>query len=177
MAPRIAQKAKNELHGVIMMAGPARPLDNIILEQIQYLDSISPDKQREDLLKTTTRQVHYLHSPAFNKSSPTDSLPLHLKASYWLSIEAYQPLKIIKSIPTPFFILQGGKDYQVRMTDFNLWKKATRGKSNMTYKNYPGLTHLFMESKGVPSPDDYKHQSHIPDYVINDIAQWIKMHD
>lgn len=174
MAPRIAKKAKGVVNGVVMMAGPARPIQDLILEQLTYLDSLTPSKELDEKLKEVKRQIHYMHGKAFNQNSPSDSLLSKQQASFWLSFNAYKPLEVIKSINTPFLILQGEKDYQVRMADFNLWKRATKGMSNISFKSYPGLSHLFMQSNGTPSPKDYEGEKHIPSQVINDIASWIK---
>jgi len=174
MAPRIAKKAKGVVNGVVMMAGPARPIQDLILEQLTYLDSLTPSKELDEKLKEVKRQIHYMHGNAFNQNSPSDSLLSKQQASFWLSFNAYKPLEVIKSINTPFLILQGEKDYQVRMADFNLWKRATNGMSNISFKSYPGLSHLFMQSNGTPSPKDYEGEKHIPSQVINDIASWIK---
>lgn len=176
MAPRIAKKAKGALSGIIMMAGPARPLQDLILEQTIYLDSLYPSKEQDENLQKVKQQVHYMNSNAFNENSPSDSLLLNQKASFWLSFKAYKPTEVIKSIHTPFLILQGEKDFQVRLTDFNLWKKATKGMSNISFKSYPGLSHLFMQSEGTPSPKDYVGEKHIPAQVIQDIAMWIQKH-
>ena len=174
MAPRIAKRAKGALSGVVMMAAPARPIQDLVLEQLTYLDSLNPNKELTEKLKAVKQQLHYMHSNSFNENSPSDSLLSKQPASFWLSFKAYKPLEVIKSIQTPFLILQGEKDYQVQMTDFNLWKKATRGMSNITFKSYPALSHLFMQSNGIPSPKDYEGEKHISSQVIKDIASWIK---
>ena len=71
-------------------------------------------------------------------------------------------------------ILQGEKDYQVTMKDFQIWKNALGSRRNVKFKTYPNLTHLFMEnSGGVPSPKDYDTAGHVSETVIVDIANWV----
>jgi len=176
MAPRIAKDANGKLSGLIMMAAPARPLSELILEQTTYLDSLYPSKEQDKALKLITKQVDFMNSAHFNENSPADSLPLHQPASYWISFMEYNQVKTIEKLKTPFLILQGEKDYQVKMTDFNLWKNATKGMANISLKSYPGLSHMFMLSQGTPGLQDYEGEKHIPDYVISDIAGWIKHH-
>ncbi|SDZ88815.1 hypothetical protein SAMN05192529_103182 [Arachidicoccus rhizosphaerae] len=173
LAPRIAKEAGDKISGIVMMAAPARKLSDIILEQTKYLDSLFPGKEQDEALRMTARQLHYMHSPAFNERSPLDSLLLNQPASYWLSLKSYNQVGTITGLRLPVLILQGEKDYQVRMTDFNIWKQNTKGMSNFTYKSYPGLSHLFMSSNGIPSPKDYQGEKHIPDYVITDLSKWI----
>lgn len=176
MAPRIAQKADGVLSGLVMLAAPARQIEDLLLEQAIYLDSLLPDKKRNQALQIIRKKVNYLHSSAFNENSLPDSLPLNQKASYWLSLGSYKPLQIIQSLSQPVLILQGEKDYQVRMTDFNLWKSATKGMPNIRFKSYPELSHIFMPSEGTPGPKDYVGQKHIPGNVTEDIAEWILAH-
>ena len=61
--------------------------------------------------------------------------------------------------------------------DFDGWKKALAGKANVTFKIYPGLTHLFMPSltpgTGPGTPADYEKPQHVSESVIAEIADWI----
>ena len=173
MAPRIAKKSAHKISGIIMMAAPARKLSDLILEQTKYLDSLFPGKEQKEALRMTTHKLHYMHSPDFNESSPRDSLLLNQPASYWLSLKSYNQVNTVKRLSLPILILQGENDYQVRLTDFNIWKQNTKRMSNIIFKSYPGLSHIFMSSNGLPSPKDYLGEKHIPDYVITDISKWI----
>ena len=78
-----------------------------------------------------------------------------------------------KSLRQPILILQGERDYQVTLTDFQNWKKAQTDKRNITFKSYPQLNHLFMTGTGTPSPADYEKTNHVSAEVISDIADWI----
>lgn len=71
-------------------------------------------------------------------------------------------------------IMQGKRDYQVQMIDFNLWKSKLGTPKRIEYKSYDKLNHLFMEGIGVPSPVEYETPNHIPAYVIDDIADFVK---
>ena len=173
MGPRIAVNAGKNLSGMVMLAGNARPLEVLILEQFAYINSLSSTTELTTWYNSVKKQVHYLNSPQFNLTSPTDSLPLNLNAAYWNSLKNYDQLKTISKVKIPVLILQGEKDYQVLMTDFNLWKKETKKNKNITLKSYPMLSHIFMESKGIPGPDDYQLKQNIPTIVIQDIASWI----
>ena len=73
----------------------------------------------------------------------------------------------------PLFIIQGGRDYQVTMEDFNLWKKALDDKSNVTFKDYPELNHLLVEGEGKSTPNEYYTPHEISKEVVTDIGEWI----
>jgi hypothetical protein len=72
-------------------------------------------------------------------------------------------------------IMQGKRDYQVTTRDYEGWQKALSTRKNVTFKLYDKLNHLFMEGPGEKAtPDEYSQAGHIPDYVISDIADWVK---
>lgn len=74
----------------------------------------------------------------------------------------------------PILILQGERDYQVTMQDFELWQSNLSGKSNVAFRSYPALNHLFLEGESKSTPSEYNVEKNIPGYVINDMASWIK---
>jgi hypothetical protein len=45
---------------------------------------------------------------------------------------------------------------------------------NVEFRSYPKLNHLFMEGEAICTPDEYLIKNHIPKYVIDDIANFIK---
>ena len=71
-------------------------------------------------------------------------------------------------------ILQGERDYQVTMKDFEGWKKSLSSRKNAEFKTYAKLNHLFMEGKGKSTPAEYETAGHVAQIVIDDIANWIK---
>ena len=71
-------------------------------------------------------------------------------------------------------MLQGERDYQVTMTDFNLWKQALSEKSKNQFISYPSLNHLFMKGEGKATPAEYDKQGNVEFQVISDMATWVK---
>jgi hypothetical protein len=70
-------------------------------------------------------------------------------------------------------ILQGERDYQVTMKDFDLWKSALGSQSNVTFRTYPKLNHLFIAGEGRSRPEEYQAPGHVDEQVVGDIASWI----
>ena len=83
-----------------------------------------------------------------------------------------------RSLSMPLLILQGERDYQVKMTEFANWKAALDAKQNVTLKSYPALNHLFIEGTGEKAHprSKPKHPGHVSAEVISDIARWIAAH-
>lgn len=177
LAPRIAQKAP-ELAGIIMLSGNARPLENVILDQVNYLSSLQDSSDKDQKQRTLIKeQIANLKNLGTKKYDEKIGLPLNLNKAYWQFAEEYNQVKVAKKLKLPIFILQGERDYQVTMTDFNMWRSSLKHNRNVTFKSYPQLNHLYQEGKGKSIPSEYAQKASIPEYVIKDISQWIKDSD
>jgi hypothetical protein len=71
-------------------------------------------------------------------------------------------------------VVQGERDYQVTMDDFQVWKKALASHRNATFLSYAKLNHLFMEGEGKAKPAEYDKAGHVAREVVDDLAAWIK---
>ncbi len=175
LIPRIGIENKN-IAGFIILAGLARPLEDVILEQLSYLFSIGDstliDGDKE--LEKIKEQVNRVKDSNLSDATPTSDLPLGVPAGYWLDLRGYNPPEMAKQLSQPILILQGERDYQVTMEDFRVWKEALSSKENVAFKSYPNLNHLFIEGKGKSTPDEYQAEGHVAEFVIDDIADWIK---
>ena len=74
----------------------------------------------------------------------------------------------------PLLFLQGERDYQVTMQDFGLWRSALAGKADVCFKSYAGLNHILQEGTGKSVPAEYEEKGFVPQYVIDDIANFIQ---
>lgn len=177
LAPYIASLS-SDVQGITMMAANAYSLEEIVLSQYKYLfnldNSISP--KEEEALAELDRQITYLKDSLSESSSPKE-LPLNLPPAYWISLIDYDQVETAKKLTIPMLILQGKRDYQVNMDNYELWKKSLEGKENVSFKVYDQLNHLFLAGEGVPTPNEYEEIGNIPDYVIKDITNWIKQMD
>lgn len=173
--PRIGLKTPGAA-GFILMAGNSRPLEDLILEQYEYIYSLDtePSIDKSIMIDSLKKQVAFLKSDRFTKDTPREQLPLGIPSGYWLDLKNYDQIRTARQLPQPLFILQGERDYQVTMQDFNGWKQGLKDKTNVTFKSYPKLNHLFMSGEGKSTPDEYMQSGHVDKEVINDIAGWIK---
>ncbi|MBN6187117.1 alpha/beta fold hydrolase [Aneurinibacillus sp. BA2021] len=172
MLPRILEKGANSIAGGISLAGPARTLPDVMLDQFDYLASIGqlPKEQLEPLKK----QVEYLKDPNFSGKNPPKDFNMGLPM-FWDSIRNIAAAADAKNQTTPLLLLQGERDYQVTADpEFTIWKETLAHRSDVTYRLYPKLNHFFTEGEGQKSkPDEYFVPANIPSYVIDDIAAWI----
>ena len=174
LVPRIGQLDPN-IAGLISLAGATRHLEDVIPDQISYLasldGSVSPEEQaRIDDAKAQGNKIKSLKT----SDAGSNTLYFGAPADYWLDLRAYDPPETAKSLKQRFLILQGERDYQVTMTDFQRWKAALGTKPNVVFKTYPQLNHLFIAGTGKSSPAEYDQPAHVDEQVIDDIAVWIK---
>ena len=175
LVPRLG-KLKPEVAGLIAMAGPARPLEDIILEQTIYLSSFDGNisKAEQEEIDTTKKRIQTVKN--FKAADAASAAFVYgAPAAYWLDLQGYDPPKAAALLKQQrLLILQGERDYQVTMVDFGAWKKALSSNANVAFKSYPGLNHHFVEGKEKSIPAEYDTPGHVAEIVINDIAAWIK---
>ena len=160
MAPRIL-KADPDLAGIIILAGSVRPLEVLIVEQTEYLFRL-----KGDLTPSQQAQLEAL------KRDPWQVAP-GITAAYKADLKDYNPPAVAAATQAPILILQGERDYQVTMTDFNLWKTGLADRKNAAFHSYPKLNHLFLAGEGKSTPDEYQAGGHVAVEVIDDMARWI----
>jgi dienelactone hydrolase len=173
VAPRIGQADPN-LAGLIILAGATRPLEDLMVEQTRYLLSLESKPSEEDQanVKELLLEVAKVKKLTAADAS-SSSLLLNAPPGYWLDLREHDPLAAVKTLPQPLLILQGGRDYQVTVADYEGWKKALDSRPGVTFKLYPDLNHLFMAGEGKSTPAEYEHPGHVAESVITDIAEWI----
>jgi uncharacterized protein len=174
LGPRIAYGAP-QIAGLILMAGNTRPLEDLVVEQVRYVASlngaVTPEGQKGiDKAEESAREFRNLD---LKPGMTVDLLGAKLPATYVLDLRSYHPRDVAATLTIPIFVLQGGRDYQVRAADFDGWKKALAAKPNVMLKLYPDLNHLFAPGSGPSSPGEYMKQNHVPVEVVADIAAWI----
>ena len=173
--PRIGRRDA-QIAGLIVFAGTARPLEDVIVEQYNYLGTVggaAVSKDEQEKLDQLAKLAD-----ATKKLKPTDAAEtktlLNLPVAYWIDLNNYNPPAVAQKLKQPMLILQGESDYQVTMKDFQNWKNALGTRKNVRFKTYPNLTHTFMEGLGgKPNPQDYAKTNHVSETVVGDIAGWI----
>jgi dienelactone hydrolase len=162
LGPRIAQRDP-KLAGLIIMAGITRPLQDVMLEQFQYLGAKSDQIAQ---LKQEAAEIRNLQSA---EGAPILNAP----RSYWLDLNKYDPKAAVQKLHCRILVLQGGRDYQVSQVDYVGWQQALRGHADATFHPYPSLNHLFIAGEGKSMPAEYQMPGHVAEQVIGDIAAWI----
>ena len=105
LIPRIGQRDP-QLAGLIVMAGAAKPLEDIILEQVAYLDAADgavtdSEKSRLESLRAEVARVKALKPDATGTA-------LGAPVSYWLDLQGYNPPAAAKALKAPLLDPPGG---------------------------------------------------------------------
>jgi hypothetical protein len=175
LIPRIAEQ-DSSICGFIILAGSTRKLEEIYLQQVEYiclLDGQISDIEQDkiDEAQGVIDKIKRLDESDIetNRISLLGAYP-----EYWLDLRDYNPAENAKNISRPLFILQGGRDYQVTPKDFEGWRSALFSSQNVSFKLYPTLNHLFIAGEGRSSPAEYQRAGNVSKEVVDDIAAWIK---
>ncbi|MBY0599477.1 alpha/beta hydrolase [Bacillus bingmayongensis] len=174
MVPQMIEKDQNKnIAGAIVMGGPARTIQDVVLDQFDYLFSIGGMKPEE--YKFYKSQFELLNDPNFSSQNPPKDFYLGSPV-FWDSIRKIKAAEMSREQKTPLFIIQGERDYQVQSKiEIPLWKEQLKNRDNIDYRLYPKLNHFFTEGDGeLSKPEEYNRPANIPEYVINDIATWVQ---
>lgn len=166
-----AGEKEPKLAGLILMAAPARPIEDLLPEQIEYIAGadgvISAGEKKQ--LDETKAELAKLKSGRIEDSDMLLGVP----AIYWKNLAVMATLEKAKSYAKPMLLLQGGRDYQVTMKDFSLFKEALKEHRNVTLVAFQKLDHLMRAGDGPSTPAEYAEPGHVDREVVETIAQWI----
>ncbi|MGH8061271.1 MAG: alpha/beta hydrolase [Pseudoxanthomonas sp.] len=175
LAPRIAQHS-GHVAGLVLFAAPARSLLTILPEQNRYLFNADGaiDAQEQQFLDELDRKIANVRGNAEVADKDT---PLGLPAGYWRAFEKIDPIVDAHQLEIPMLLLQGGRDFQVVDTDWQLWRKGFSTDPRATFKHYPALNHLGIAGEGPGTLAEYsKPGGHVDTQLIDDVAGWIREH-
>lgn len=168
LIPLIAKETNAD--GYIIMAGSYRPLQDLVLQQYHYLSNLDGEVTDEE-----QDNIDYIEEivARFEDIDAVDDSEMLLGAykKYWEFLINYDIKAEALAMDKPVFVVQGERDYQVTMEDFNLWKEV--GNDNFSFMSYPDLNHLMYPGEGAPNPSEYQVKSEISADLIKDIVNWI----
>ncbi len=170
LAPAIAYEAQN-IKGIILLAVPARRLEDLILNQLNYIFSI--DNKITDEEKTQLEALKNQIDSLNNKTLSENTQILGMYPNYFYKLAELNPVETVKKLKIPILILQGERDYQVTMEDFEIWKKEVENYNNIKFKSLPDLNHLFMYGIEKSTPEETLKPNNVHKTLIEEINNWI----
>lgn len=169
MGPKLLQDHP-DFKGAILMAGTPRGLEEVIYDQnLNQLNAQNATDMEKNLAKA---QLQAMITQIQAIQAPSGTMIMNIPDTYWHSLNLAKAPQ--QRFEQPLLILQGENDFQVSAElDFLAWKTLYKEKSNVTYKLYPGLSHLFMPGPS-KSLKDYETAQKLDAHVIKDIVTWLK---
>ena len=162
--------------GIVMMAPGVRPLDVMLIDQMEFGAKLTG--RSADEIAEQTQQLNeafaVIRDPQKKDTPPFMGAP----ASYWREVIALDVPKMVRDSKLPILVLQGDEDFQVRKdADFELLKtRAGTSGGRVTYRSFPGLNHLFMKVEGPSTGAEYGIPGRVDPAVATAIADWIFLH-
>jgi dienelactone hydrolase len=172
LAPQIAHRSSH-VAGLVLLAAPARPLEDLILNQTIYLANLDGTIDANDStnIQYIEEQVQKIKTLNFTD----DEKVLNAYKAYWEYLSNYNQVDVAENLTIPLLFLQGKRDYQVTYEDdFLRWENRLDTKENAEFISYESLNHLFIPGEGTPTNTEYFKIGHVDASVITDIANWIK---
>lgn len=170
LGPEIAARA-GSLAGLVLMAAGARPLPEVLAEQIAYVASLP---EAGPVPPEELEQVRQVAAQLAARALPPEANVLGVTARYFYDLEDRRPLQRLHTLPVPVLALHGGRDYQVTAADVARWREALAGHRDAELREYPRLNHLLMPGTGTATPAEYRGApGHVDVGVVHALADWI----
>ncbi|HUX37992.1 MAG TPA: alpha/beta fold hydrolase [Rectinemataceae bacterium] len=181
LGPMIASEAEARglrVAGLVLLAPNARPLEDVIVDQIRYLAKIeAPGKveaaSQVAAIEAAAARVKTLAAKASPADPSPELLPLGIGAYWWRSLQAYEPVAAARALGLPLLVIHGSRDYQVMASEAALWKTGLKGLSKARPMVIKGLNHLMMKGSGIATPAEYEEPGHVDRAVIDAMAAFL----
>ncbi|MBS2533734.1 hypothetical protein KGQ20_13225 [Catenulispora sp. NF23] len=171
MAPRVAA-AEPGIAGLVLLAADATPMQRSAVRVARHLAGLG--LVPAEMAAVMERQAATVESPGLSRSTPIEDLPLGYSGAYWLDLRSYDPVATAKTLDLPMFIAQGGRDYQVTVTDdLALWRAGVGDRPHVDIRVYDADNHMFTPGSGPSTPAEYSTPANVDPAVIDDLAGWL----
>lgn len=173
VAPTIANR--NGLAGALIMASSPRRIGDIIIQQADYVTSISKDPA--ELKRAAEIRQNGERINAITPESDANEIIHGSPVWYWRDMAAIDPVGQVKTLTGRggrVVIMHGDRDYLITPEDWGVWTKTLTGTRGVTLKHYPRLNHIMQDGEGKMTPAEYKWTRPVSKEIMDDIAGWIK---
>jgi dienelactone hydrolase len=162
LTPEIVQR-DGRVAGAVLLAAPARPLPEMILEQMVVAGA------RADQIAAARAKADRL---AAGMMGPTE-LFFGASAHYLDDLERRAPPVRARMVGKPLLFIWGERDYQVTGKDRQIWQRALQGVSKVSIQTFPRLNHLMIAGDGPPGPAEYQTPGVVDSSVVDAIATFV----
>jgi len=168
----------DSIAAVCVMATPARPVSEVLIEQIEWL--IKAQGGNDTDVAAVVAQQRAIYEQLRSGQLDPSTLPSSVRYQYEYvkAIMDIAGADYAKEIKCPALILQGDKDLFTNIPEeLELLKQAfiDGGNQNVQLITFPDLDHMFRPTPDQPSPElYYEDRGPISPDVVQAIADWMK---
>jgi alpha/beta superfamily hydrolase len=180
IAPMIAAEDK-EIKAIVLMAGTAKPLDQVITEQQEFVLSEGniPEEMKEKAMEEQQEFFDWVRGKKEwkEKEMPPQYKELKGKRKWFLEHFNHDPLQTITRVKCKILILQGKKDKQVFDLHAVMFSNALdrAGHEDHTVRIFPDLDHLFCRTEGEGDYAEYANTERpIDPEFLDFLTDWLK---
>ncbi|HHU02580.1 MAG TPA: alpha/beta fold hydrolase [Christensenellaceae bacterium] len=171
----------DSIDGYILMAGTPQKLWELIIDQNKRALNEMEEKPEnmKDFIKTEDIKANNLANLSDDEALKEENSVFTMSAWYLRHMDNIDAVALHMQDMKPVLVLQGEKDRQVTMKDFELFKQGLEEHRDAKFISYPALNHVFGEYKGDEVPfmelmnKEYMQKTPVPKEVTDDIAAWI----
>src|SRR5690606_18638614 len=160
MAPRIAARAGG-VAGLVLLAAPAQPLEDLVLEQVRHLAALDGDASAEARAQLAAIEAGVAQVKALGARPDGERLLLDLPVAYWRDLAGYDPVATLAALPQPALVVHAGRDIQVGAADWARWQEAFPASPRVSLREFPALNHLMIAGEGPGTPGEYFRPGHV----------------
>ncbi|MFD0714069.1 prolyl oligopeptidase family serine peptidase [Paenibacillus sp. GCM10027626] len=172
MMPAILEQDKERtIAGALIMGSP----NPSISEADTYYDKSAESAFfTKEQIAYYREQIKLVKAKNFDPAKPPAEFQLPPNPYWWQEATTYVPVKNGSGHPAPLFVMQGEEDFHVKASELETWRKVYGKRPGSEFKLYPKLTHMFTESTGKNTTEEYYNPASVSEQVITDIAAWVE---
>lgn len=169
-----------DLAGVVLLAGAARPGEEVLLWQAEQLRETLPTVARVALRLLRTDLVEKVRRNHRKiKATTTDVARVdgaRVNARWFREYMAHDPVEDLRRITAPLLAITGEKDLQVSDADLDVVRRTVPGE--VTVRRVPDLSHTLRRQPGTPSLRLYREEVRRPvdPEVVDTVTDWVVRH-
>ena len=167
------QQAPGSVAGLVLLAGIARPIDQVMREQVADFGIA----QGGTPAQIATIQAKYdavwaqVRDPKVNNDTPA-GLGGGVTIGYLRDWLRWNPAARLKALAIPCFVARGTKDLNTTQQDFSLLKAAASSPGSEALE-FPGLSHAFIPVAGQPNGHEAMRAGTISPLLLDALGKWL----
>ena len=179
IAPKIASE-DTLIQAIVLMAGTAKPLDQVITEQQEYVlkkQNVTQEMRKQMIDEQKDFFAWVRGETEWDEEKVSQLGKMADKKQWFLEHFEHDPIETIKKVKCKVLILQGAKDRQVFEDHAKMLNQALNesGNKNHTLKIFPDLDHLFCKTEGEGDYAEYADTERpLDEEFLNFLVDWLK---